>query len=204
MSMKAEGRVGTIDAASGSLNTLRTARDGSLVTQVGGGRYIEAARSGRLFSVANQAATATTVTLNTNWQGLGVGNPTGSGKNLVMLEFGWAMSVVGSAAGAVGLAIASHESTHGAVITIKAAMNGTGSSIAYADNDVDPTGTQTLIRLCGTIGTGATTTQIAVPQSIYDIGGSIIIPPGRAIYTYTTAATTAGAVFFFLWEEIDE
>ena len=105
MSMKAEGRVGTIDASSGSLNTLRTARDGSLVVQVGGGRYIEAARAGRLFSVATQAAVATTVTLNTNWEGLRVANPAGSGKNLVMLEFGWSMAVVGSADGAVGLAV---------------------------------------------------------------------------------------------------
>ena len=203
MSMKAEGRVGTIAATSGSLNTLRTARDGSLVVQVGGGKYIEAARAGRLFSAANQAAVNTTITLNTNWEGLCVGNPTGSGKNLVMLEFGWAMSIVGASDGTVGLAIAAN-TTIGQVITPKAAMNGAGTSIAYVDNDVDPTGTQTLIRVCGTAGTGATTTQIAVPQSIYDIGGSIILPPGRAILTYTTTAIAVGAVFYFMWEEINE
>jgi len=203
MSMKAEGRVGTIAATSGSLNTLRTTTDGSLVVQVGGGKYVEAARAGRLFSVANQAAVNTTTGLNANWEGLAVSNPTGSGKNLVMLEFGWAMSIVGASDGSVGLAVATNASIT-ARITPKAAMNGAGSSVAEVDNDNGTTGTQTLIRLCGTAGTGATTTQISVPQSIYDIGGSIILPPGRAIYTYTTTAIAVGAVFYFLWEEIDE
>lgn len=201
--MKAEGKVGTIAAASGSLHKIRTGADGSLIVKEGAARYVEAAIEGRLFSVANQAAVVTTAALNTNWQGLGIANPTGSGKNIIILEFGWALSVVGPADGIVGLATAA-STTFGQALTPMPAMNGTGTSIAYCDDDVDPTGTQVLERICGTIGTGATTTEIGVPKSIYDVGGSIILPPGRAVLTYTTQACTAAIVFYFLWEEVDE
>lgn len=166
-----------------------------------GGKYTEAAMEGRLFSVANQAAVATTAALATTWTGLGVCNPTGSGKNIIVYEFGWAMTVIGSDDGAVGL-MSSSDTGFAASLTAKAAMNGAGASIAHCDA-VATIATPILERVCGTIGTGATTTLISVPQSIYQVDGSIVLPPGRSIMTYTTTATTAGAIFFFLWEEVD-
>ena len=185
---------------SGALVSIQQGEQGGvLVTQVSG-KYVEAALAGRLFSVANQAAVATTAALTTAWTGLGVCNPTGSGKNLIMHEFGWALTVVGPDDGAVGL-MSSSDTGFAAALTAKAAMNGKGASVAYCD-DGATISTPILERVCGTIGTGATTTQIAVPQSIYQIDGSIILPPGRSIMTYTTTATTAAAVFFFLWEEV--
>lgn len=200
--MKAEGRVGTIASSDGSYNPLRTATDGGLVTQIGGGKYVEAALAGRLFSVSSGAAVITTAALATNWKGLAVSNPTTSGKNYIILEFGWALAVVGPADGIVGLMTATNAAMTAAV-TPMPAMNGQGSSDAVCDTVNATTGTPVLERVCGTIGTGATTTQLSVPQSIYDVGGSIILPPGRAVLTYTTQATTAAAVFYFLWEEVD-
>ncbi len=64
--------------------------DRKLVVASGGGRYTEAALDGRLFSVANQTNVTTTAALATTWTGLGVGNPSTSGKDYVFHEFGWA------------------------------------------------------------------------------------------------------------------
>ena len=199
--MQIEGKVGLISVSDGTVNPLATDTDGALFVRNLPGKYTAAAMAGRLFSVANQAAVATTTALATTWTGLGVCNPTGSGKNLILYEFGWAMTVVGSDDGAVGLMSASDTGMADS-LTAKCAMNGTGDSVAYCDAGAT-IGTPILERICGTIGTGATTTQISVPQSIYEIDGSIILPPGRSILTYTTTATTAGAIFYFLWEEVD-
>ena len=199
--MRIDGKVGTIAASDGTINPLRTATDGSLVTQIGGGKYAEAALAGRLFSVANQAAVATTAALATVWTGLAVCNPTGSLYDIVILEFGWALSVVSPSDGIVGL-MTTTDASMTQTLTPKSAMNGQGTSIAYCDAGNATTGTNVLERVCGTIGEGATSTEIGVPTSIYNVAGSIILPPGRSVLTYTTTATTAAAVFYFLWEEI--
>lgn len=196
----AYARVGGISAAEGSQNPLATDVDGSLFVKALAGKYAQAALAGRLFSIANQAAVATTAALATTWTGLGICNPAGTGKNLIVHEFGWSMAVVGSDDGVVGL-MSSDTTGFANSLTAKAAMHGKGNSVAYCDAGAT-IATPILERICGTIGTGATSTQISVPPSVYLVDGSIILPPGRSIMTYTTTATTAGAVFYFLWEEV--
>jgi len=200
--MRLEGRVGTIDVDAGSINPLRTSTDGSLVIREGGGRHYQAAIEGRLFSVANQAAVATTVGLATNWTGLAVCNPTGSGKNLIILEFGWSQSAEAVDDGIVGL-MTSSDKTMTSVLTPVPAMNGAGSSVAVVDTANATILTPILERVCGTHGMPANTAvQIAVPQSIYQVDGSIILPPGRSVLTYTSQDNTTG-IYYFLWEEVD-
>jgi hypothetical protein len=194
------GKVGAQTVANGQSAEVRINTTGCLVAQPYAGRYVEAALAGQLFSVANQAAVATTAALATTWTGLGVCNPAGTSKNLIIHEFGWALTVVGPDDGIVGL-MTSDDTGFADSLTAKAAMNGSGSSVAYCDAGAT-IATPILERVCGTIGTGATTTQISVPQSIYQIDGSIILPPGRSVMTYTTTACTAAAVFYFLWEEV--
>lgn len=164
-------------------------------------KYYEAAVAGRLFSVANQAAVATTAALATTWTGLGVCNPTGSGKNLIFYEFSWGLSVAGSDDGAVGLMTADTTGM-AAAISARSAMYGMGSSVAYCDNGAT-IGTPVLERLCGDVGTGATNLINSLGPHVYAIDGSIILPPGRSLLTYTTTATTAAFLFHFLWEEVD-
>lgn len=195
------GKVGEQSLSNGSGGPVRLGTTGEIITRLMGGKHREAAMAGRLFSVANQAAVATTAALATTWTGLGICNPAGSGKNLIIHEFGWSLAVVGPDDGVVGL-MTSTDTGFANALTAKAAMSGSGTSIAYCD-DGATIATPILERICGTIGTGATTTQIAVPASIYQVDGSIILPPGRSVMTYTTTATTAAALFFFLWEEID-
>lgn len=63
--MISEAKVGRISVSSGSVNPLACHTDGSLYTRPSPGKYYEAAKAGRLFSVANQAAVATTANLAT-------------------------------------------------------------------------------------------------------------------------------------------
>lgn len=176
-----------------------TDTDGVLLSP--SGRMADAAIEGRLFSVASAAAVATTAAAATTWTGLGIANPTGSGKLLVLLQFGWALSVVGPDEGILGL-MAATDSGFAAALTVRCARYGAGTSIAYADDGatiVSPV----LERVVSTYGTGAITTWQGAGPQVYNINGSIVLPPGRSICTYTTTATTAAFQFSFLWEEID-
>ena len=186
---------------SGSLSSLGAGYDGGLLVSQAGGKYAEAARAGRLFSVANQAAVATTANLNTTWTGLGVCNPTGSSKLLIIHEFAWALSVVGPADGVLGL-MTSSDTGFADSLTAKCAMNGAGSSVAYCDAGAT-IATPILERVVSTYGTGAVTTWQGAGPQVCKIDGSIILPAGRSVMTYTFTATTAAFIFSFLWEEVD-
>lgn len=192
--MELEGR------KNGNLTPFQIAEnDGLLVTQ-GSGKYTDAAREGRLFSVANSAAVATTAAAATTWTGLGIANPTGSGKLLILHQFGWALSVVGSDEGILGL-MAVTDGGFAAALTVRCAKYGGGASIALADDGatiVSPV----LERVVSTYGTGAITTWQGAGPQVYEIDGSIVLPAGRGICTYTTTATTAAFQFSFLWEEV--
>ncbi|MBW1941125.1 MAG: hypothetical protein JRI28_07155 [Deltaproteobacteria bacterium] len=165
------------------------------------GKYREAALAGRLFSVANQAAVATTANLTAAWTGLGVCNPEGSGKNLIIHEFGVSWSLTGSTAGAYGL-MTSDDKGFTDSLTAKCAMHGTGASVAYCSAGCTVT-TPILERVLGHYGTGNTNLFTSVPLSVYQIDGSIILAPDRSVMTYTSLATTGAAIFHFLWEEVD-
>lgn len=164
-------------------------------------KYTDAALSGRLFNVSNQAAVATTAALATTWTGLGVANPTGSGKLLIFHKFSWGLSVVGPAAGALGL-MTSTDSGFASAITPRAVKYAAGSSVAIVD-DGATIGTPVLERIVSTYGTGAITTWQGAGPQVYQIDGSIVLPAGRSLLTYTFAATTAAFIFSFMWEEVD-
>lgn len=195
------GKVGAQTLANGSTGPLRLDTDGALIARPCAGKYTEAAMAGRLFSVANQAAVATTAALATTWTGLGIANPSTSGKNVILYEFGYALTVVGPAATSVGL-MTSDTTGFAANLTPKAAMDGAGSSVVIVDNGAT-IATPILERVFGVISTGAITTMMAIPPMIYQLDGSMIIKPGRSVMTYTNAALTAAAIFYFLWEEVD-
>lgn len=202
--MKIEGRVGRITAQPGSLNPLRTDTSGGLLAKTYGGKHTEAALAGRLFSVSMQAADALTAALATNWEGLSVGNPERSGKLLIMHEFGWGLSVVSPDDGVIGL-MTTTSAGFSATTAPRPAIVGSGAkSVAYCDDDVaslDPA--PVLERICGTIGSGATTTELCTQPAVIDLEGSIILPPGYAVCTYHTTALTAALLVHFMWEEVD-
>ena len=194
-------RVGSISAAEGTKNPLRSQTDGSLIVMNGGGSLQEAAIAGRLFSVANQAAVAVTANLSTTWTGLGVANPTGSGKLLVIHEFGWSTNVVNPAEGVVGLMMAT-DTGFAAALTARCTRNGFATSVAYCD-DGATISTPVLERVCGSTMEGAITTVVQNNANIVDLKGSIILAAGRSVLTYHSIGGSASLIFHFLWEEIN-
>lgn len=173
---------------------------GKLITVPGGGKYADAARNGRLFMAANQTPVATSTTLNTTFTGLALCNPTGSGKLLIVHEFGWALDL--AAAGDAVLALAATtDSGLAADITVRCARWGYATSVAYANAGATIVA-PIIIKVIGSIGTN-TTTALTNPGLI-DLGGSIVLAAGRALVTDTTLATGATSIqFSFMWEEID-
>ena len=136
----------------------------------------------------------------TTWTGLGVENPTGSGKNIIIHEFGWATDVVNPAEGAVGL-MTTTDSGFAQALTARSGFFGTGTSIAYCD-DGATIATPVLERVCGSTMEGAISTQVQVGPVIIPIDGGIILAPGRSVCTYHSIGGTASLIFHFLWEEV--
>lgn len=92
--MQAEGRVGRITAATGTVNPLRINEEGALVVQeVGRGKYYQSALAGNIYTL-NQTAWTTAIaaghllaaTAAANVQFV-LWNPAGSGVNLSLLKF---------------------------------------------------------------------------------------------------------------------
>lgn len=198
--MQADGRVGIISASEGSVNPLRTSTNGALVVVNGGGSLADAAVNGRLFSVANQAKVAVTAGLATTWTGLGVCNPTGSGKLFIMHEFGWSTDVVNPAEGVVGL-MTSTDTGFASALAARCARNAYATSVAYCD-DGATISTPVLERICGSTMEGAISTTPQLNVNVYKIDGGIVLAPGRSVLTYHSIGGTASLIFHFVWEEI--
>ena len=168
------------------------------------GSMFAAAKAGRLFKGANQAAVATSTTLNTTWTGLGISNPSGNSKVFNIRRFSWMLSVVGPAAGALGLVLTTHAA--GAFASAVSAVNAytgvaTGST-AILDNGATVVA-GTIVEPITTYGTGAITTWQGAGWQSACFDGSLIVPPGYCLITDTTTACTAAFLFGFVWEEVN-
>jgi hypothetical protein len=187
------------DRKSMAARPVLTDADGVLLQTAG--KYSDAALAGRLFYGSNQAAVATVTVLNTTWTGLALVNPTGNQKVFIVHEFSWALTVVGSAAGALSLA-ATTDSGMAASITPRCTRHGYAPTNAILD-DGATVATAVIVKPIATYGTGAVTTWQGATQQVANLSGQIILVPGRSIITDTTTATTAAFIFGFLWEEVD-
>ena len=174
-----------------------------LVNTPSGGKYAEAALNGRLFSSANINMVATSTTLNTTFVGLGLCNPTGSGKNIIVHEFGFAIIVEPAAAAVIALATTDDTGfANDANAPIRCARDGYATSVCYTDEGATITA-PVIVKVISQIGVVPTTGMLNLNQVI-DLGGSIILVPGRAIVTDTTTVMGASAAqFSFMWEEVD-
>lgn len=163
-------------------------------------RYYQQTVRGNTFSVNTQGtAVTTTAALATTWTGLAVSNPTGSGVNLVLTKFSATQFAVGAAAtigllGAVGVAAGSlaPQSRLIGIGTASKAVASAGATIA----------TPLLITTFGSLGSVATTGYGLEPGIFVDLEGSIVIPPGSFVGTYTSIVTTTALNFGFVWEEV--
>lgn len=189
------------DRDSGALVEVQASR-GVMLAHASGGKYQEAALAGRLFHCAQINVLATSTTLDTDFEGLALTNPTGSGKIVIVHEFGYAFDTP-TAANALILALAVTDDTtfaQDANVPIVCARPGFATSVCYTDEDADPITAPVIVKIISQHADAATTTFVSVPRVI-DLGGSIILPEGRTVLTDTTISDTAQ--FSFMWEEID-
>lgn len=168
------------------------------------GRYYNAAynngQATNMYSLANQAAVTTTAALATTFTGLSVANPAGSGVNLEILFFSCAQFAVGAAA-AIGYMTGVGASA-GTLIPRPAVTGQAPGSKAVGSNSSTLGGTPVLEEVIGSCGSLATTGYGLQPALIKDIGGSLIIPPGSFIASFTSIATTSALLFGFRWLEV--
>jgi hypothetical protein len=208
--MLAEVRTGPIVTGDGSVNPARSTRDGSLIVGAGLADYQELAFRGYVFQGANQGpgGTTTTVGLATTYTGLCISNPANSTKNLVMLQCGIgvvgapaALSTLGLLGGYAAGGITAHTTPLVPLSTFLGPTVATG--VAKADAACTLVGTPTLLMPFGVTPITGATAQVVNPPvilNVYDIKGSIILPPGAyiAIYTSTVLSIIGG----FTWAEV--
>lgn len=195
------GDVGERNVALGAVNQkARLDRQAGLMVSNLHGKYTEQALRGNLFGVSNQAAVATTAALAGAWTGLCVSNPSTSNFDLAILEFGGSLSVAGSDDGSMGL-LGATIAAPASNVTIKNMKMGDRASIAIADDGATIVGGY-VIGAPFAYGIGATNLVNQTGTFAWKLDGALIVPPGHTVATYTTTATTAAFIFYFIWEEI--
>ncbi len=162
-------------------------------------------RQGKVFTAANTAAVALTA-VNVTTTGLIVFNPFGSGKKLIMLDWGYASSVVGTGVGNLGIALMPANVTavtNTTPITVQAA-DGSGAaatSVARASSSVTLPEAGVAVKWLGgniwvTGGAGDHPYQWGG-----NLDGSLIVVPGSAIH-FTIVTTVMTGLGSFTWAEV--
>jgi len=167
-----------------------------------GGDLQEAALAGRLFTACNSTKVATTAGVTTTWTGLCISNVS-TNKNAIVHEFGWGLMIAADVAGNIGLQTCSIAAPAAAVTAYNCLDGEATSSAVYADDGATLVSPRQ-VRTFGEYGTEDTATSFFNHgPHIVNLRGSLILPPGRTVATFTTLATTACFQFYFLWEEVD-
>lgn len=164
-------------------------------------------RDATFFGSNGATPSVTTVGLATTYTGLCLYNPAGTGVNLAVSNVGYSFLVAFPAASTIGLMVG--YSAAGIVTASAAAFPGASSNIGSGVTaggkcalSATLVGTPALHTVFGAGLTGAITTT-PQNQTIFDMGGSLILPPGAyaAIYT-STASGAASLAASFQWEEV--
>ena len=194
---------GSAEGSKGALNHLSSDPNAGALDVAQGGKYALATLGGRVFGVANQAAVAVTAAFAATFTGLAVGNPSGSGRNCVLLNMSFSNTVVGVSVGSIGImAGASGLCPITASLTIQNQKLNSGLSVCTATGGqtINAAPAPTLIKVVGITGTEAVTSWSSRIVSC-DLDGSIVIPPGFFFATYCFMLATASLQFSFTWEE---
>lgn len=212
--MLIQGQVGQPTISSiqaGSTPAIRQGQLGDVIVSELHGRYYETAYRRNMYTAVLNSGTTTSAGLATTFTGLLLYNPQNSTVNVVVNKVGYSFLVAFGAASAIGVMTGVSPTNPGTATTnttVRANYvglpNGSGQAIAYSTATLTATGaTPVLHSVFGSGLTGAITTVPFVPGLFNDYEGSIILPPGTYIATYTsTASGTSGLLASFQYEEI--
>ena len=204
-----QGQVGqpTISTLSaGTTPPVRQGQLGDVIVSELHGRYYETAYRRNMYTATLTAGTTTSAALSTTFTGLLLLNPNNSQVNIVVNKVGFSFLVAFTAAAAIGLqtgnqstALLSGLTTTNTSVRPNFVGAGTGSALTYS---AATTTGPVLQQLFGAGLTGAITT---TPQvfSYFDLEGSLILPPGAWVGSYTsTASGASGMLMTIQYEEI--
>lgn len=197
----AQGVVGVQNNSDGSTPITQQfdQQGAALVTELHA-RYYQQTVRGKKFSVQTQGTgVTTTAALATTFTGLAVGNPTSSGVNLVLTKFTCAQFAVGAAA-TIGIMGGAGSIT--ASLTPQSRLIGSGTVSLATATAGQTISTPVLIGTFGEAGSLATTGYGLQAGIVVDLEGSVIIPPGSFVASYTSIVTTSALQFSFTWEEV--
>jgi hypothetical protein len=195
------GIVGPQGLSDGSQAAPRLGNGGEMIVQNLHGRYFEQVKRGNVFGASNQAAQAVSVALTTTYTGLCLSNPIGSGKNLVLLSAGYALSVAPAAIASIHLIGGSSPGTnvvHTAAVTpFNMLLGNANSPAAKVDSQATIPTPVYLMSLMGGFTAAALPDS---PNALFDLAGQFVIGPGGFIAIGAlTAVTGFGS---FVWEEV--
>ena len=188
--------------------TARSGRTGELNTSDAHGRYQEAVYRGNVYNLSVSAATATAYAGAAGGTPLlAAHNPSGSGKNLVLLAASAALSTAASGAGSISLQIWTGPSAAptGTLVTpINQLIMKSGGSVALGVSNAAMTSSTALTNNFPLWSYYWATAAAAFgAPSWIDLGGLFVVPPGNmAALGATSALTSAALGACLVWEEI--
>ena len=161
-----------------------------------------AAINGQDFYYATQGEVACSTTLNTTFTGLAIGNPTGSGKYYIMLEFSYSWTAVAADETNLALAVGPNGGLAADNTVMPCLVGGGGTSEAQADEGATLTTAATVAKQIASIDDLAPGGAWASPPQVVNLRGSIVLSPGQAVMTDSTYAIGAVMHFGFVWREV--
>jgi hypothetical protein len=203
-----QGQVGSITSpiAPGSNPPIRQGQLGDVIVSELHGRYYETAYRRNMFTATLTAGTTTSAASTTTFTGLALYNPTYSTVNLVINKVGMSFIVAFAAGSAFGLQTGISQTPIATFVTTNASVAGqyvgqpAGQAVAYSSATL--TATPVVRTIFGSGLTGAITTTPFI-TNFFDMEGSIIVPPGGFVATYTSTASGASGTFAsFQYEEV--
>lgn len=232
--MLIQGQTGPVTASDNTQTTLRTGKQGGdLIVSELHGRFYEQAYRGNLFSIGTTTTVAMTANHN-NTNGLsatlgtaaaatpmiGLWNPSGSGKNIVVLQTAFQIAYntvatpvpsgplvlavsLGNTAISTGLAPFNRLTLQQSGAVAKGfagatALTGLTNVFTAMESAAD-------FEHAGTVayGTIANTAMLSTAGGVRTTDGSLIIPPGAVLAYYNTVSTTTFSYTGrILWEEV--
>lgn len=202
---QAQGLVQTISQKNGQPAAVSTGWHNELIVTELLPRYAYLALAGVVYTAVNTAAQALSLVGTTTYTGLVVANPSNSGKNLVVLDVSYALTLVPAGFSAITLfqgttvALTTGNSTGPKGTPLL--LGTSGASGANVGASATLAANPNVIRSFAGVNwvTTGTTTQLNVAKD--EIAGLIVVPPGQlmGIVAVTTAQTGIGSI---TWAEL--
>lgn len=192
----------------GSNPVMRQGQQSDIIVSELHGRYYETTYNRNMYTATLTSGTTTSAALSTTFTGLLLLNPNNSQVNFVINKVGMSFLVAFTAAAAIGIQTGNQSTALLSSLTTTNTQTrnnflGAPNSTVGLTYSAATTTAPSLLQLYGAGLTGAITTVPQIPGFFVDLEGSVIVPPGSWIATYTsTASGASGMLASISYEEV--